>query len=189
MNTNRRTVLKGLAAAALPALGGNLSASPYLPYPNPNKTVDEIARDELFWSEVRTYYDPTKGITNLEHGYWGKMARPVLEFFVEATRITNAQNSYYARKEFDNDADRSRQRIAQALGVHDDEIVITRNATEAIHNLLRQYKGLGKGDAVLYADIDYPNFKKTTDWIARDRGARPVEVKIPSRANAVLEWK
>ena len=102
------------------------------------------------------------------------MARPVLDRFVEATRMTNAQNSFYGRKGFNADSLESRHRIARALGVHDDEIAITRNATEAIHNLLRQYRGLGKGDAVLYADIDYPNFKKTTAWLARTNGARSI---------------
>jgi len=119
----------------------------------------DLARDESFWREVASYYDRTDGILNLEHGYWGKMARPVQEAYLDALRMVNAQNSYYARKDFKADEAEATRRIAEALGADEDEVVITRNATEACHNLIRQYRGLGPGDAVLLADIDYPGFK------------------------------
>ena len=74
-------------------------------------------------------------------------------------------------------------RIANALGAHEDELVITRNATEACHNLIRQYRGLGQGDAVLLADIDYPGFKTHMHWLRDGRGVRVVEIALPARAN------
>lgn len=142
-----------------------------------------LARDEAFWSDVATHYDRTVGIVNLEHGYWGKMAHPVRDAYIEATRMVNTQNSFYARKQYNADELESVRRVAYALGVHDDEIVLTRNATEAIHNLIRQYRDLTVGDAILYADLDYPSFKATMRWLEGARGARPVELIIPSRAN------
>ena len=86
------------------------------------------------------------------------MARPVQSMYLNAIRMVNTQNSYYARRDFDGDEAEATRRIAESLGAHADEIVITRNATEAAHNLMRQYRGLGKGDAVLLADVDYPGF-------------------------------
>ena len=80
--------------------------------------------------------------------------------------MVNAQNSFYARKHYSADAQESVRRVAAALGVHDDEIVLTRNATESINNLRRQYRGLEPGDAVLYADPDYPAFKATIEFCA-----------------------
>jgi selenocysteine lyase/cysteine desulfurase len=142
-----------------------------------------LAQDESFWSEVATNYDRTVGIVNLEHGYWGKMAHPVQDAYIDATRMVNAQNSFYARKQFDADEMESVRRVARALGVHDDEIVLTRNATESIDNLIRQYRGLTVGDAVLYADIDYPHFKATMQWLEGARSARPVELIIPPRVD------
>ena len=142
-----------------------------------------LAQDEAYWSKVATNYDRTVGIVNLEHGYWGKMAHPVQKAYVDATRMVNTQNSFYARKDFNADEIESTRRVAQALGVHDDEIVLTRNATESIHNLIRQYRGLVAGDAILYADIDYPHFKKAMRWLENSRGARPVELIVPPRAN------
>ena len=143
----------------------------------------ELARDESFWHGVAEYYDRTEGILNIEHGYWGKLARPVQESYHEALRKVNAQNSYYGRKGYKDDEAEATRRIANALGAHEDEIVITRNATEAAHNLIRQYRGLGQGDAVLLADIDYPGFKSHMHWLAEGRGVRVVEIALPKRAS------
>lgn len=142
-----------------------------------------LARDETFWSEVAANYDRTVGIVNLEHGYWGKMAHPVQDAYIDATRMVNTQNSFYARRQFAADEIESVHRVARALGVHDDEIVLTRNATESIHNLIRQYRDLTAGDAILYADLDYPHFKTAMRWLEDARGARPVELIIPPRVD------
>jgi len=155
----------------------------HLPSPPTGITPSALARDEAFWSEVATNYDRTEGIVNLEHGYWGKMAHSVQDAYIDATRMVNAQNSFYARKQFAADEMESVRRVARALGVHDDEIVLTRNATEAIHNLIRQYRGLTAGDAILYADLDYPHFKTAMQWLEGARGARPIELIIPPRSN------
>ena len=180
----RRTLLGSVAAAAavtVPFVGRTaLAGVPDLPA---GKDPASLAQDEIFWAEVAKNYDLTAGIVNLEHGYWGRMAHPVQDAYIRATRMVNTQLSYYARNDFAADAAKGVQRVARALGVHDDEIVLTRNATEAIHNLIRQYRGLTSNDAVLYADIDYPQYKETMRWLADARGVRPVEVTVPPRAD------
>jgi selenocysteine lyase/cysteine desulfurase len=183
-NISRRKFLGAVAAttaAGLPFSGrADQLRLPNLPA---GTSPAALARDEAFWSEVATNYNRTDGIVNLEHGYWGKMAHPVRDAYIEATRMVDTQNSFYARKQYNADEMESVRRVARALGVHDDEIVLTRNATEAIHNLIRQYRGLTAGDAVLYADIDYPHFKTAMQWLEVARGARPVGLSVPSRAD------
>jgi hypothetical protein len=49
------------AAAALPELQGTVAA----------------ARDERYWAQVAAFYESPSDLLNLEHGYWGKMAKPV----------------------------------------------------------------------------------------------------------------
>ena len=154
-----------------------------LPVPPAATTPAELARDESFWREVAGYYDRTEGILNLEQGYWGKMARPVQSAYVDALHMVNTQNSFYARKGYDDDEVEATKHIANVLGCHADEIVITRNATEAAHNLIRQYRGLGQGDSVLLADIDYPGFKRHVHWLGEGRGVRVVEIELPTRAD------
>lgn len=178
---SRRKLLTTIAAGA--AVGLPLSGQTGLPELPTNSSPIALAQDENFWAGVARQYDRTEGIVNLEHGYWGKMAHHVQNAYVDATRMVNLQNSFYARKQFDADAAESVRRVARALGVHDDEIVLTRNATESIHNLIRQYRGLGQSDAILYADIDYPSFGRAMRWLAGARGARPVKLSLPPRAD------
>lgn len=184
MMLKRRHLLTALSASAAAVASRGLLAAERAPKPSPpaGQSPSSLARKEDFWREVASYYDRTEGIVNLEHGYWGKMARPVQEAYLDATRRVNASNSYYGRRHYPADAKHSVQRIAQALGAHDDEIVLTRNASEAIHNLIRQYRGLGAGDAVLYADIDYPQFKNTMHWLEASRGVDAVLLDLPPRA-------
>ena len=182
---SRRKVLGAMVAGAaygLPSLVSAQTGGRDLPAPPKATKAQALARDEGFWKEIAGYYDRTQGIVNLEHGYWGKMAHPVQNAFIDATRMVNAQNSFYARKNYSDDARLSVNKVAQALGVHDDEIVITRNASEAIHNLIRQYRGLTPEDAVLYADLDYPSFKDTMVWLKGAYGVNTVEVTLPQRA-------
>lgn len=182
---SRRSVLGAMAGGAafgLPSLAAAQTERQPLPVLPRSVAPKTLATDEGFWADIAKYYDRTEGIVNLEHGYWGKMAHPVQDAFVRATKMVNAQNSFYARKDYGDDARLSVHRIARALGVSDDEIVITRNATEAIHNLIRQYKGLTAKDAILYADLDYPSFKETMVWLTQAYGVNSVEVEIPQRA-------
>ena len=152
----RRRLLAGLAAGSAIASAGLARTAFAVDKPTPPAGVTpfDLARDESFWREVGTYYDRTEGIVNLEHGYWGKMARPVQSAYLDAIRMVNTQNSFYARKDFDADEAEATRRIAESLGAHAEEIVITRNATEAAHNLIRQYRGLGKGELPIDHGID-----------------------------------
>ena len=183
--TSRRTALKSIAGAGLALYAGaSVSAADKmtLPAPPSGMGAEKLAQDEAFWREVATYYDRTEGIINLEHGYWGKMAKPVLEVYQRATAMVNAQNSYYARKDYGTDMMQSTARVAAALGVNADEIVLTRNATEAIHALLLNYLHLEAGDSILFADIDYPSFQSTMRWLEKERGVRAIQLTVPNRA-------
>jgi selenocysteine lyase/cysteine desulfurase len=180
----RRTLLaamaSGVAGAALwPAVASGSDDT--LPRPPMGTSPADLARDEDFWREIARFYDQGTELVNLEHGYWGKMARPVQASYLAATQQVNTQNSVYGRKAYRADHERSVARVARALGASDDEIVLTRNATEAVHNLIRQYRGLSSGDAVLYADIDYPQFKTTMQWLETGRGVDVVRIDLPPR--------
>ena len=182
---SRRTLLRGMVAGTAISLSGSLTAKVPNTSALPATTANavDVAKDEKYWAEIARFYDATQGIVNLEHGYWGKMAHPVQEYYLAATKMVNRQNSYYARKDYDDQHQLSVQRVARALGAHEDEIVLTRNATESIHNLIRQYRGLTAGDAVLYADVDYPSFKTAMVWLKQAYSVDVVELKLPVRAN------
>lgn len=186
---SRRTLLGGLAAGALAGVAQAQStpttqpSALALPVPPADQSAARLAQDEAFWRDVATHYRRIEGIIDLEHGYWGKMAAPVEEAYLAATRKVNQEMAVYARGEYGADLRESTARVASALGVEDDEIVLTRNATESIHNLIRQYEQITPADAVLYADVDYPSFQDTMQWLADSTGATAVKVVLPPRAS------
>jgi selenocysteine lyase/cysteine desulfurase len=190
---SRRNVLKTLVAVAAYSLTPsglthvntqlNLTNGVKFPKIPAGLSPEQLAQDESFWAKVAQLYDKAQGIVNLEHGYWGKMSHPVQSAFIEATKMVNTQLSFYARKSYNEDTKYSVIKVAEALGAQAEEIVLTRNATESIHNLIRQYNDLGENDTVLFTDIDYPSFKETMQWLASSRNQKAVEVVLPAQAN------
>lgn len=170
-------VLSGSAFAA-GALANSLDA-----FGGSTKSASQLATDEAYWQSVSQFYKKADGIINLEHGYWGKMALPVEQSYIETTKMINQQLSFYARKDWYAGAKASVAAIADALSVTPQEIALTRNATEAMHNLLFQYKGITPEHSVLWADIDYPAFKRTMAALAEQRGAQGIELTLPAQAN------
>ena len=181
---SRRDLLSGLVLGTATLATARLNAqNSTLPSPPEKTDAARLAQDEAFWREVAGYYDRADGIVNLEHGYWGKMAKPVQDHYLAATQMVNKQLSFYARKGYGSDAREAVARVARSLGVDSDEIVLTRNATESIHNLIRQYQSIGPDDALLYADVDYPSFQQTMQWLADQRKARAIVLNLPARAS------
>ena len=179
----RRQVLGGLAVGAGSLVLPGVRAQQFMGGSESTANSDRLAMDEAFWRDVGSHYERADGIINLEHGYWGKMARPVLERYIAATQMVNKQLSVYARKHYGRDMAESVERVAGALNVSADEIVLTRNATESIQNLICQYQGLTADDTVLFADIDYPSFQQTMQWLADTEGTTAVVVNLPGRAS------
>ena len=151
--------------------------------PQSDLSAVELAADEAYWRSVSAFYKKTDGIVNLEHGYWGKMALPVEQSYIELTKMVNHQLSFYARKDWYGDSKDSVNAVAESLAVPPEEIALTRNATEAMHNLLFQYKGIKPGDTLMWADIDYPAFQRTMAALADQRGATGVEITLPAQAS------
>lgn len=185
--TSRRRFLRqaGMASAALvlPGFSGTSGLS----------TLERsfgAASDESYWEEIAALYDVTDDVTNLEGGYWGIMARPVLEAFQEHTRRVNRENSFYARTRFGAEIGAITEQVAAALGVGADEIAFSRNATEALQALISQYNRLQPGETVMYADLDYPAMQQAMDELAARRGAMVATLIIPepvSTADQIVE--
>ena len=132
-----------------------------------------------YWSQVRGDYDTPSDIINLEHGYWTEMARPVRLAFEEHTRRINRDGAYYARRHWGEDRASVIERLAGYLKCQPSELALTRNATEALQALIGGYRPLERGDAVLYADLDYGPVKNDFETLASTRGAKVVTIAIP----------
>lgn len=171
---SRRNLLSiGAAAAAYPMIS-NIAMAHSPEHPDHDS--------DAFWQEIRKQYDVTDEITNLENGNWGIMARPVLEEYVEKIKYVNEYNSYYSRRNYDADYQKIASRIAALLNVSEEEIVLTRNATEALQNLITGYNKLKSGDSILYSDLDYDSMQSSMDWLKERRGVNVINIAIPEPA-------
>lgn len=142
-----------------------------------------VAADEAYWRRVASQYRVTDKVINLEAGYWGMMAAPVGEEYLRHIERVNRESSYYVRRTYNSDLAAVRKRVAAFLEVGPDEIAFARSATEALYALIGGYNKLKPGDAVLYADLDYPAMQGAMRSLARTRGVELVRITIPEPAS------
>lgn len=157
----------------------------------PIGSPEAIAQDEAYWREVAAQYAISDSVTNLEAGYWGMMAAPVLAAYHRNVDRVNRESSYFARREFPALSQAARARTAAALSVAPTEIAFARNATEALQTIIGQYNRLQAGDMVMYADLDYPAMQMAMNALAAKRGASVATLDIPepaSRANIIAAY-
>jgi len=155
----------GLANVRLPDPGGRSPA--------------ELAADEHWWAQVAAQYDLTDEVVMLDNGYWGSMARPVLQAFHQAAALANRDNAWFGRRAFPPLFAQARARLAEALGVDSNEIALTRGATEAMQILIGGYRGLSPGDTVLYADTDHDSVIAAMHWLQERRGVQARSIALP----------
>ena len=160
----------GLAAAQLHSM------------PPSSGTPDQLARDDAFWQRVASHYRISRAVTNLENGYWGVMAQPVLDAYLANIDRVNTEGVYYVRTAYPKDLEAARARVAAALGAEVTEVAFTRGATEAMQVLIGGYNRLKAGDAVMYADLDYPGMQYAMNWLASRRGVRVARFVMPEPA-------
>ena len=177
---SRRDLIMTGAVSAAAALSTAAAAAqlPTLPSVAPEK----LANDETYWQQVAAQYDITRDVIQLENGNWGSMALPVLAAYERHQRKANQQNSYYARRDYLADHEKVRARVAASLGVSVEEIVLTRNATEALQALIGSYNLLRPGDAVLFSDLDYDAMQMSMHWLTTRRGVKVVKIDMPEPA-------
>ena len=102
----------------------------------------------------KKYYTVSKDYINLENGYYGIQPKPVLEAFQKNIISINADGARFARKIFPERSAAIKKELAAFLQVSDEEIIITRNATEALNIAIQGYP-FKDGDEVLICQLDY----------------------------------
>jgi len=176
------TGVAGLALATARCANPRESGAALPPLDRPSGDPDSVAQDEAYWSRVAAHYRVPAEYTNMEAGYFGMMAAPVLAEFHRQVDRVNYESSHFARRSWGAAETAVRQRAADFLGAAPGEIVFTRNATEALQRLIVQYNKLKPGDVVMYADLDYQAMQFAMDALAELRGAKVVRFDIPEPA-------
>lgn len=173
MHMSRRDALAGMAGIA--AAGGALAAP---------AVTSPAADDEAAWAAIAAFYPVTRAVVQLENGYWGAMATPVIEAHRANVERLNRDTSWYARRAMVKDQAEVLERAAAAMGVQPEEIGLCRNAAEGLSALISQFRDVGAGDRVLYSDTDYESAQGAMVSLARARGAEAVKLSLPEPPTA-----
>ena len=116
---------------------------------------DGAANDEQYWKKIaHKYYIVSRDYINLENGYYGIQPKPVLQAYQKNITSVNAEGARFARKVYPEKVTAIKKELAAFLQASDEEIIITRNATEALNIAIQGYP-FKEGDEVLICQLDY----------------------------------
>lgn len=116
--------------------------------------IDQLASDDDFWTGIRDSYRLKPDYINLENGYYCMMPQETLNAYLEHVKEVNYHASYYMRKRNVKDNKMVREKLAELAGCTFDELVITRNATEALDLVIGGIHWRKKDEAIM-AEQDY----------------------------------
>lgn len=135
------------------------------------------ADNEHHWHTVAQRYELEPGPINLENGYFGRMSRVVRAQYLEHVAFINRSNSLYVRQRFEQGENLEiRRQLAELINADPESVAFTRNATEALQSLIRNYNRLQPGDQVLISDLEYDTVKGAMRWLAGVRGVEVIEL-------------
>lgn len=139
--------------------------------------MPRTADNETHWQAIAQRYELEPGPINLENGYFGRMSRAVMAQYQAHVAFINRSNSVHVRQRFEQGENvEIRRQLAELIGADPDAVAFTRNATEALQSLIRNYNRLQPGDQVLISDLEYDTVKGAMRWLAGYRGVEVIEL-------------
>ena len=147
---NKRNFIKtfSLAGLAIPLAFEKLFAE------NGTEFFTKSISDDEFWVTMRNQYQLKTDYINLENGYYNLMPKPILNEYVKQLKMMNQEASYYKRTKMADDKIVVREQVAALVGCDKEELIITRNTTEAIDTVICGIDWKA-GDEVIFAEQDY----------------------------------
>ncbi|QOU04021.1 aminotransferase class V-fold PLP-dependent enzyme [Pseudomonas fluorescens] len=135
------------------------------------------ADNETHWLAIAQRYALEPGPINLENGYFGRMSHAVQAQYLEHVAFINRSNAVHVRQRFEQGENETiRRQLAELIDAAPEAVTFTRNATEALQSLIRNYNRLQPGDQVLISDLEYDTVKGAMRWLAGYRGVEVIEM-------------
>lgn len=150
---DKRTFLKQFSLGLLAATP-TMNAIAALVEENKLLPANKLARTMDFWSSIRRHYKLKEDYINLENGYYCMMPQDTLNRYLEHVKMLNYEASYYMRTVQDENNLLMREKLAEMTGCSTDELVVTRNTTEALDLVIGGIHW-EKGDEAIMAEQDY----------------------------------
>lgn len=182
--TSRRDFLSGMASAALTttaafrsnAMGALFRANAIAG----NRSPDEVADDEAYWTEIQRAFDTDRTIINLNNGGVSPTPSHVLEAMIRDLKFTNESPADHMWRLLEPRIESVRRDLARDFGCDPEEMAITRNASEA-NEIMIMGLDLKRGDEVVVTNQNYG--RMITTWQQRERREgivlKQVSFKVP----------
>ncbi len=139
----------------------------------------ELAADESFWQGIRGGYRLKTDYINLENGYYCFLPQETLEHFINHVREINYQGAYYMRTRRFDDKKVMAEKLAALAGCSKEELVITRNTTEALDMVIGGTHWQA-GDEAVMAEQDYGAMLDMFKLVAKRHGVVNKIISIPN---------
>lgn len=128
--------------------------------------VKAVAANEDFWREIQQAFTVDRSIINLNNGGVSPSPRVVQDAMRRYLEYSNHAPAYTMWQVLEPQIEGVRRRLAAHFGCSEDEIAITRNASEALEICIFGLD-LKPGDEILTTNQDYP--RMLTSWRQRER--------------------
>jgi selenocysteine lyase/cysteine desulfurase len=150
---------------------------------NAHGTQQVAPDDEGYWSTIRAQYRLTADFINLENGFFGIPAAPVLDACEAHTRLVNAEGAFFMRTKYPQRLQRVVESLAAFSGVPPREIVVVRNPTEGMNILIQGYP-FREGDEVLIGNQDYASVDEAVQMMEQRGRFKLVRVAQPFQVDS-----
>lgn len=125
--------------------------------------------DEEFWARVRDLFPIDPNVIQLNNAAIGSTPTHVLEAVKHYGDMLVSQPSHFYYDEQEDYIERVRSQLAVFFGCDAEELAVTRNASEGLHNVIFGLD-LKPGDEVLTTTQDYPSMRDSLQQRATREG-------------------
>jgi len=174
----KRTFIK---TAALSGIGSSIGMDALAALFDSKKhlSAEKLAADEAFWKKIRSQYLLKTDYINFENGYYNIIPQPTLEKYIQHIRDINLHGAYYMRTVQVENKNRMAAKLAELAGCRSDELIITRNATEAL-DIVIAGQNWKAGDEAVMAIQDYGSMLEMFQQVANRYGVVLKKVSVPN---------
>ena len=146
-----------------------------------NQTNAHIAPDnDEYWAYLSAHFPTSPAFINLENAYCGVLAHTVLSALQRYQIEVNSESSYFLRTRWQEKYQSVKLALAEFCGIDPNELLITRNLTEAFSTLLHAYP-FNASDEIVYADLDYDSVQELIVSLAQAKNLRLNRLSIANQ--------
>lgn len=141
-------------------------------------TPEALARDEEFWYHIQKSFNQSPLFINLENGYMSPQPVEVMQAQLANIQLINERTSFYMRRQARDEVLGTNHQIAALAGCSTEEIIITRNTTEALDTVIAGID-FEAGDEAIMCDLDYSSMLQAFDQQSRRLGLVTKYIELP----------